>query len=179
MGPEAAQAFTDLKAALTSSPVLALLDFKKLFVIETDASNFGIGAFLMQDKHPIGYISRVLGPKHRSLSVYEKELMAVVHAVQTWSAYLAHQPFLIKTDQKSLKFLLEQKVTTPFQQMLLSKLMGYTYEIEFKQGKENYAADALSRVSGSQILHITLSQAHHGFYDSLKMLWHTERGLSK
>ena len=84
----------------------------------------------MQDNHPICYISRALEKRHQGLSVYENELLSVVHAVQTWSPYLAHNKFIIRTDQKSLKFLLEQKITTPFQHMWLSKLMGYTFEIE-------------------------------------------------
>lgn len=171
--------FQALKTALSTAPVLALPDFSKTFTVETDASNLGIGAVLMQDNHPICFINRALGPRHQALSVYEKELLAVVHAVQTWHAYLAHRPFIIKTDQKSLKFLMEQKITTPFQHMWLSKLMGYTFEIQYKQGKENVAADALSRVTGSQLLHIALSQHHHGFYDSLKLLWETYPSLRK
>lgn len=113
-GQEAIHAFTELKQALSTSPILALPDFDKTFVVETDASNTGIGTVLMQDNRPICFISRALGPRHQSLSVYEKELLAVVHAVQTWHAYLSHRPFIIKTDQKSLKFLMEQKITTPF-----------------------------------------------------------------
>lgn len=172
-------AFRNLKSALTTALVLTLPDFEKTFVVETDASNTGIGAVLMQDNHPICFISRALGPRHQALSVYEKELMAVVHAVQAWHAYLAHRRFIIKTDQKSLKYMVEQKATTPFQHMWLSKLMGYDFEIQYKLGKENVAADALSRVSGSQLLNITLSQAHQGFYDSLRLLWQSDPTLSK
>lgn len=47
----------------------------------------------MQENHPICYISRALGPRQQNLSVYEKELLAVVHAVQTWNTYLAHNKF--------------------------------------------------------------------------------------
>ena len=176
---EADTALDNLKSALSSSPVLALPDFEKRFVVETDASNTGIGAVLMQDNHPICFISRALGPRHQALSVYEKELMAVVHAVQAWTGYLAHRRFIIKTDQKSLKYMVEQKATTPFQHMWLSKLMGYDFEIQYKLGKENVAADALSRVSGSQLLHMTLSQAHQGFYDSLRLLWQSDPKLRK
>lgn len=176
---EAAVSFDTLKEALISAPVLALPDFSKTFVVETDASQTGIGAVLMQENHPICYISRALGPRHHGLSVYEKELLAVVHAVQTWNAYLAHNRFIIRTDQRSLKYLLEQKITTPFQHMWLSKLMGYTFEIQYKQGKENVAADALSRVSGSQLLHLTLSQANHTFFEDLKKLWDTDPNLKK
>ena len=177
--PEADTALDNLKDALSSALVLALPDFNKTFVVETDACNTGIGAVLMQEGHPICYISRALGPRQQALSVYEKELMAVVFAVQTWSAYLAHRPFIIKTDQKSLKYMMEQKATTPFQHMWLSKLMGYDFEVQYKLGKENVAADALSRVSGSQLLHISLPQAHQGFFDSLKLLWQTDPHLSK
>ena len=57
--------------------------------------------------------------------------------------------------------------------------MGYTFEIQYKQGKENVAADALSLVSGSQLLHLTLSQAHHTFFEDLKQLWDTDPKLKK
>lgn len=83
----ATAALSNLKDALSSAPVLALPNFKKEFIMETDASSTGIGAVLMQDHHPISYISRALGPRHQSLSVYEKELLAVIHAVQTWNSY--------------------------------------------------------------------------------------------
>lgn len=168
---EASAAFQTVKDALISAPVLALPDFSKQFIVEADASKTGIGAVLMQENHPICYISRALGPRQQNLSVYEKELLAVVHAVQTWNPYLAHNKFLIRTDQRSLKFLLEKKMTTPFQHMWLSKLMGYSFEIQYKEGKENVAADALSRVSGSQLLHLALSQIHHEFYKDLQCLW--------
>ncbi|KAL8153781.1 hypothetical protein V2J09_011541 [Rumex salicifolius] len=75
---------------------------------------------------------------------------------------------------RSLKYLLEQKVSTPFRHMWLSKLMGYSYEIQYKQGKENVAADALSRVSDAQLLQITLTQADQNFFDSVKALWQSD-----
>lgn len=150
-------AFILLKKALVSAPVLAVPDFSKTFVVETDASQMGIGAVLMQDDHPVAYISRSLGPKWQRLSVYEKELLAMIFVVQKWEQYLMSSHFIIKTDQKSLKWLLQQKISTPFQQFWLSKLMGFSYEIQYKSGKENIAADALSRVQGSEILYSAIS----------------------
>ncbi|XP_074306485.1 putative mitochondrial protein AtMg00860 [Silene latifolia] len=104
---ESQVAFDTLKRALTSAPVLAVPDFTKQFIVETDASNSGIGVVLVQEDHPIAFISRALGPKWQKLSVYEKELLAIVFAVQKWEQYLSGQHFLIKTDQRSLKWLLQ------------------------------------------------------------------------
>jgi len=81
-GPEAKLAFQHITQALISAPVLALPNFSQPFVVETDASAGGIGAVLMQSGHPLAFISRALGPKWQQLSVYEKDLLAVVHAVQ-------------------------------------------------------------------------------------------------
>ena len=106
-------AFDQLKQALTTAPVLQLPDFSKVFTIETDASAKGIGAILQQEGHPIAYISKALGPKNQSLSKYEKECLAILMAVDHWRSYLQHAQFHIKTDQKSLENLTDQRLTTP------------------------------------------------------------------
>lgn len=54
------------------APVLVVPDFSHQFVIETDASDLGIGAVLMQNQHPVAYLSKALGPRNQALSVYEK-----------------------------------------------------------------------------------------------------------
>jgi len=105
--PEAALSFQKLKTALMTTPVLALADFDQPFEIGTGASSYGIGAVLQQRGHPIAFISKKLGPRWQQLSVYEKELLAIVFAVKNWEQYLLGRAFLIKTDKKSLKHLLE------------------------------------------------------------------------
>ncbi|XP_074327867.1 uncharacterized protein LOC141665786 [Apium graveolens] len=112
---EAQHSFEQLKNALSIAPVLAVPNFDIPFEIETDASQFGIGAVLMQKGHPLAFISRALGPKWQKLPVYEKELLAIVFSVQKWEQYLSSGHFIIRTDQKSLRWLLQQKVSTPFQ----------------------------------------------------------------
>ena len=87
-----------LKKAMAEAPVFALLNFNKTFAIETNASSTGIGAVLQQKRHPIEFISRSLVPKWAKSSVYEKELLAVVFAVQKWEQYLMGRTFIIKTD---------------------------------------------------------------------------------
>ncbi|CAL2229891.1 unnamed protein product [Prunus armeniaca] len=142
---EAEKAFETLKHALTTTPILALPDFTKDFVIECDASNGGTGAILSQDRHPIAYLSKALSPKHRSLSVYDKEMMAVVHAVEHWRPYLLGRKFKILTDHQTIRYFLEQRITTTTQEKWLLKLLGYNYEIEYRAGKNNAGPDALSR----------------------------------
>ena len=100
----------------------------------------------MQAKKPIAYFSHTLAVRDRVKPVYERELMAVVMAVQRWRSYLLGKPFIVRTDQKSLKFLLEQRVIQPQYQKWVAKLLGYSFEVQYKPGLENKAADALSRV---------------------------------
>lgn len=58
-----------------SAPILVMPDFNKSFVVEADASGFGLGAVLLQDGHPVAYYSKVLGPRGRLKSIYEKDLI--------------------------------------------------------------------------------------------------------
>lgn len=139
-------AFDTLKQKLTTAPVLALPDFSTNFVIECDASGTGLGAILMQQKRPVAYFSKALGVRNLAKSAYEKELMAVVLAIQHWRPYLLGRKFVVSTDQRSLKQLMQQKIMTAEQQNWAAKLMGYDFDIVYKQGKLNKGADALSRV---------------------------------
>jgi len=99
MDEKAQQAFEHLKTVMISAPVLAMPDFSKPFVIETNASGMGIGAALMQEGYPVAYFSKALAQKHHSLSAYEKELMAVVVAVEKWRPYLLGRHFVIKVEK--------------------------------------------------------------------------------
>jgi hypothetical protein len=138
-------AFKLLQQALMTTPVLALLDFSKTFHIQTDASDLGVGAVLLQDGHPLAFVSKALGPRTRGLSTYEKEYLAVLVAVDQWRAYLQHGEFVIFTDQRSLVHITDQRLHTPWQLKLYTKLVGLQYKIVYKPGASNQAADALSR----------------------------------
>jgi hypothetical protein len=137
--------FAALKLALSSAPVLALPDFSLPFAIETDACATGIGAVLIQQGHPLAFISKALGPRNRGLSTYEKEYMAILVAVDQWRHYLQSAEFIIFTNQKSLIHLNEQRLHTPWQQKVFTKLLGLQYRVVYKQGVDNRVADALSR----------------------------------
>lgn len=139
------QAFSQVKWAMVQAPVLALPDFSQEFIVETDACDKGIGAVLLQNGHPIAYLSKALGVKAQALFTYEKECLAILMAVNKWRAYLQNNEFVIQTNHKSLTHLGEQKLTTSMQHKAFIKLMGLQYKIRYKQGAENRVADALSR----------------------------------
>ncbi|GJT66424.1 retrotransposable element Tf2 [Tanacetum coccineum] len=107
------------------------------------------GAMLQQEGHPIDYLSKALSAKHQSYLTYEKEFLVVILALEKWRGYLMDKHFKIKTDHFSLKYLLDQRVTTLFQAKWLPKLSGYDYEISYKKGSHNVVANALSRVPSS------------------------------
>lgn len=148
--------------------MLIVPDPTKLFEIETDALGSGVGAVLLQEGHPIAFVSKTLAPLHQQLFVYEKELFAMLHAVKRCHHYLISGHFKIHTDHQSLKFLLAQRLNTPLQHSRLTKLMGYDFEICYKKGKENIAADALSRISAPELNAISLSTISTDLYDRVK-----------
>jgi hypothetical protein len=143
---EAQQAFEKLKSAMVTTPVLALPQFDLPFIVETDACEEGLGAVLMQGDHPIAYISKALGVRNKQRSIYEKEFLALIMAVDRWRPYLQRSEFFIRTDHKSLSFLGDQQLHTDLQRKAMAKLMGLQFKIIYKKGKENVVADALSRV---------------------------------
>ncbi|KAF5757863.1 putative nucleotidyltransferase, Ribonuclease H [Helianthus annuus] len=101
--------------------------------------------------------SKGFSPANRFKSAYDRELLALVLAVQKWNHYLLGRHFLIRTDHYTLKFLLEQRITTTEQQRLILKLMPYDFTISHKAGKENRGADALSRrPHSSELLALTV-----------------------
>ena len=144
---DAEDAFNHLKNALATTPVLALPDFTNSVVVETNASNLDIGDVLVQHGRPIAHYSHGLPKTKVPRSAYEIELFAVVMAVQKWKHYLIHKPFTIRSDQMSLKYLWEQKEIPSQYAKWLVKLMGFQFIVEYREGRTNKVADALSKVN--------------------------------
>ena len=107
---EATHAFEELKAAMRRLPILALPNFSISFILETDASGTGLGVVLLQEEKFLSFWSKALLDRAQLKSVYERELMVVVLAMKNWRHYLLGKKFLIRTDQRSLKFLNEQRL---------------------------------------------------------------------
>jgi hypothetical protein len=130
---------------LTTAPVLQLPDFSKPFIVDCDSSGAGFGAVLHQDAGPLAFFSHAVAPHHAKLAAYERELIGLVKAVRHWRPYLWTRLFVVRTDHFSLKYLLDQRLSTIPQHAWVSKLFGYQFTVEFKPGRQNTAADALSR----------------------------------
>ncbi|KAL2252670.1 UNVERIFIED_CONTAM: Retrovirus-related Pol polyprotein from transposon [Sesamum indicum] len=141
LNAEAEKAFNHLKELMVSAAVLAMPDFSQLFIVETDASGKGIGIILMQGGRPISYLSKPLVTKNLGLSTYQKEFLALLLAVTKWRHYLLGSYFIIRTDQKSLKYILDQRVDSMLQQKWVTKLLGLSYEVHYKKGNENRAEE--------------------------------------
>ena len=155
---DAQHAFERLKQAMVTTPVLALPNFKEPFEVETDASDIGIGAVLMQHGQPVAYLSKALGDSHKHMSIYEKEFLALIMAVERWRQYMNRGEFIIKIDHKSLAFLTEQNLHSDMQRKAMTRLMGLQFRVVYKKGKDNLAAVALFRVGHMMALQ-AVSQA--------------------
>lgn len=170
-------AFQTVKQIMSSPPVLALPDLSKPFVLEANASGTGIGAVLMQNGRPISFLSRALGTKAATSSTYEKEAMAILEAIKKWKHYFASTSVIIRTDQQSLKYIHEQRLIEGIQHKLLVKLLGINYKVEYKKGRENKVADALSTATHttevmaiSQVIPAWIEQVIASYEQDIKCL---------
>ena len=142
-------AFKLLKAKLTSAPVLAYPTNEVPFILDTDASNQGIGAVLSQvhqgQEEVVAYYSRSLTKEERNYCVTRKELLAVVAAVRHFHHYLYGRRFLVRSDHGALQWLLNFRNPEGQTARWLEELAMYDFDIQHRQGARHGNADALSR----------------------------------
>jgi hypothetical protein len=103
---ESRKSFDHMKEVMSTCPMLALPDFTLPFVLECDASSEGIEAVLMQGGHTIVFESRNLNQPERLYSIYDKEMLTIMHALTKFKQYLVGSKFVVKTDHNSLKYFL-------------------------------------------------------------------------
>ena len=139
------KAFTQLKEALTTAPILALPTSGRPYTIYTDASRVGLGCVLMQDEKFIASGSRQLRKHEENYLTHDLEMAAVVFALKIWRSYLYGETIQIFTDHKSLKYLFTQSDLNLRQRRWMEFITDYDLQIQYHPGKANVVADALSR----------------------------------
>jgi len=106
---------------------------------------YPLNAILMQEGRLISFESHPIRGNYLHKPIYEKEMLAILHALKKWCLYLMGRHFKVKIDRNSLKYFLEQRLSFEEQQKWVTKIFGYDFEIMYKQGKKNVVANALSR----------------------------------
>ena len=149
------QSFDTLRQRLVSAPILAFPDCTREFILDTDASEQGIGAVLSQihqdgRKHVVAYASRVLSKPECKYSVTRKELLAVIVFIHHFRPYLLGRKFILRTDHSSLLWLKSFKEPEGQLAHWLEQLEQYTFDVVHRKGSCHGNADALSRYSYSR-----------------------------
>ena len=139
---EQQSAFETIKQIITTLPVLTYFDKTKKHTIQCDASKKGLGAVLLQESKPVMYVSRALTEMEQRYSNIERELLAIVFALERLNHYT------VQSDHQPLQSIWKKSIVSASLrlQRLLLRLAQYDLNIEFLRGKENMIADAFSRV---------------------------------
>ncbi|KFM68617.1 Transposon Ty3-I Gag-Pol polyprotein, partial [Stegodyphus mimosarum] len=143
---EANTAFEKLKEALINAPVLKFPEGDENLEIAADASDYAIGAVLMQKGHPLAFFSKTLNATQRNYTATERETLAVLMAVQKFRVHFGKAPVTVFSDHAAVGRLYSGKNLTPRLIRWALKLQEYNLIIKYKPGKENNVADALSRI---------------------------------
>ncbi len=149
-GPKEEEAFNRVKVALTSEPVLRAPDFNSSFLVQTDASDTGVGAVLSQvqdgEEHPVVYISRKLSTTEQRYAAVEKEALAVKWAVLELKYYLLGRKFTLITDHAPLQWMARAKDTNARVTRWFLALQDFHFDVRHRAGTANANADGLSRL---------------------------------
>jgi len=146
------EAFEKLKAEFQKTPVLLMPNLTKPFIIESDASKFATGAVIWQkdmngDWHPCRYISHSFDVTQRNYEIYDRELMGIVHALETWRHYLQESPFstVILSDHKNLMYFRTAQKLNRWQAHWSLFLSEFDLKLIHTPGSKMIQSDTLSR----------------------------------
>ena len=149
---QCAEAIRRLKTMFTEGPILAHFDFMRSTRVETDPSDFALGAILSQlceDNrwHPIAFYSRKFHPAEVNYDVHDKEMTAIVAAFKEWEHLLmsVHDKITVFSNHKNLEYFNSTKVLNHRQHRWAEFLQPFRFKVVYREGRLNEKADTLSR----------------------------------
>lgn len=171
-------AFEKVKKLVTQAPLLKYYDPNEELTVQCDASDKGLRAALMQNGQPVAFASRALTDPETRYAQIEKEMLAVVFALQKFDQYVYGRPVTVQSDHKLLAAISKKPLRTAPKRLrgMLLKIQKYDVTIIYKPGPEMYLADTLSRI----FLPTTLNtQGEFERVNAVKLLPMTEERLEE
>ena len=150
-GTEQKEAFEELKVRVCSEPIISIPIDNAPYRVEADASNYACGAILSQKQegkwHPIAYMSKAFTETERNYKIYDKEMLAIMLALEEWRQYLmgATETFEIWTDHQNLQYFRKPQKLNCRQARWVTELAEYHFSLHHKPGKTHVKPDILSR----------------------------------
>ncbi|SPO07798.1 uncharacterized protein DNG_10493 [Cephalotrichum gorgonifer] len=150
-GQEEQAAFEELKRRFTEAPLLRQWDYDRATWLETDCSGFALGGTLSQEdengtRGVVAYYSRRLTAAEYNYPIHDKEMLAIISCLKAWRAELRGcGPFTVVCDHKNLEYFMTKRALTERQSRWVDEITPYDFQIRYRKGKLNAAADALSR----------------------------------
>jgi hypothetical protein len=150
MGPDQEQAFETLKALACEAPVVAFFVPGRPTKVEADASRNATGGVIWQQQpdgewKPVGYFSKTMTPTERAYPIQDRELLAVVQTLQQYEPELLGTKFCVLTDHQALVYFSTKRTLSTRQVRWADFLSNFDITFTYRRGKDNIAADALSR----------------------------------
>ncbi|KAG2207610.1 hypothetical protein INT45_004096, partial [Circinella minor] len=146
-------AFENLKKHMTAAPILVPPNPDTPYIIETDASDYAVGAVLLQKGndgqiHPLAFESKKLSAAERNYPAQERELLAILHALRTWRCFIDGRHYTVLSDHHPLKYFRSKIKPTPRLTRWIAEIELYDPDIQYKPGRDNHVPDLLSRRDG-------------------------------
>lgn len=179
LSQQAVQAFESLKKTVEEAVVVAI-DDSVPFDVETDASDVALAATLNQNGRPVAFFSRTLQGSELKHASVEKEAQAIIEAVRHWKHFLTGRHFTLKTDQKSVSYMFDQRHKTKIKNDKIMRwrleLSCYSFDIIYRPGKDNIPPDTLSRATCASATEDSLYKLHESLcHPGVTRLYHFVR----